>query len=279
MTGKGRSYGAITVINAMPLGKGATIGIDLKTEAKFTVEGNERIIEIVNDPDEDPTMAGYCVSAAYDAMDISEPAGWRLRIDSEIPVSRGLKSSSSACNAIITSVFSENHYKMDKIELIRLGVGCARKAKVTVTGSFDDACGCHLGGLVITDNNSDELICSRDLDETYDVVIYVPAEKIRKTGLPLEKLSTVRNEMEVAGSFAEFYPLKAMTMNGRIISKASGVDNSVAEMAINNGALGAGMSGSGPAIAIVLPKGDGRGFIEKTGLDNTILTTTRGLDL
>lgn len=41
---------------------------------------------------------------------------------------------------------------MDLIDLIHLGVKCAREAQVTVTGSFDDACGSGFGGFVMTDN-------------------------------------------------------------------------------------------------------------------------------
>ena len=72
-------------------------------------------------------------------------------------------------------------------------------------------------------------------------------------------------------------PFAAMTMNGRIISEASGVDNSVAERALDMGALGAGMSGSGPAVAIVVAEGDGKRFAEDMGMtsEETILTVTR----
>ena len=72
-------------------------------------------------------------------------------------------------------------------------------------------------------------------------------------------------------------PFWAMTENGRIISKASDVDNSVAERAMSMGALGAGMSGSGPAVAIVVPKGEGASFARDLGLpeSETIHTRTR----
>lgn len=276
MTGKGVSHGAITVINAMPMGIGATIGIELKTQAEFIPGGEKRTVSIVNDPDEDTTMARYCVEKAYKVMNKQEPTGWTLIVNSEIPVSRGLKSSSSACNAILHAVFNEYDFHINPVVLVDHGVSCAKKAKVTVTGSFDDACGCELGGLVITNNSENQIILHRDI-ETYDVVLYIPDKKIRKNTLNLEELQKVGTEINAALGITEFYPFSAMTMNGRIISKVSEVDNSVAEMALNNGALGAGMSGSGPAIAIVLENGRGQAFIERTGLKNTILTKTRGI--
>jgi len=276
MTGTGVSHGAITVINAMPAGIGATIGVSLRTVAQFTPGGEERIVIIKNDPSENTEMAKTCVSESYLLMGIDEPLGWRLEIDSEIPVSRGLKSSSSACNAIISSVMNENGFKIDTIDMIRLGVKCAKLAGVTVTGSFDDACGCHFGGFVITDNKTNSVLVNRSIDE-YDVIIYVPEEKIRKTNLPLEKLKSVASQMEDIITVAKTNPLKAMTENGRLISSVSGVDNSIAELALKNGALGAGMSGSGPAIAMVLRRGDTELFLKRTGLTGVIRTVTRGL--
>ena len=274
MTGIGISYGAVSVINAMPACIGATIGISLRTVAKFTPGGDERIVKIKNDPSEDIMMAWKCVSESYSHMNLTEPFGWSLEIDSEIPISRGLKSSSSACNAIISAVMDENGHSIDTIEMIRLGVKCAKLANVTVTGSFDDACGCHLGGFVMTDNTNNEIIMSKDVDDL-DVIVYVPDKKIRKAGLPVEELRKKAPEMLKIIEIAKTDPFKAMIENGRLMSPLSGVENSVAELALENGALGAGMSGSGPAVAIILKKGDTRSFLERTGLKDVIITTTR----
>lgn len=276
MTGEGRSHGSITVINAMPCGIGATIGVGLSTSARFSEHGDARVVRINNDVSEDTNMARICVRKAYERAGIEEPEGWSLETDSQIPVSRGLKSSSCACNAILRAVFSHLDFSMDPVDLIRLGVECAREAKVTVTGSFDDACGCGLGGLVMTDNRRDEIIDRADIGD-YDVVIHVPAFKIRKTGLPLDRLHEVAPLIQRAIDITMSDPFAAMTMNGRIISEASGVDNSVAERALDMGALGAGMSGSGPAVAIVVAEGDGKRFAEDMGMtsEETILTVTR----
>lgn len=276
MTGIGKSHGAITVINAMPCGIGATIGVSLETQAVFSICGDERKVVIKNDPAEDVSMASICVRRAYEVAGEEQPEGWVLETDSDIPVSRGLKSSSTACNAILRAVFTELDREMDPVMLIKLGVECAREAKVTVTGSFDDACGSGLGGLVMTDNTMDEIVAYSDIDE-HDVVIHVPKYKIPKKGIDVEALRAVAPDIRRAIGLAMKKPFQAMTINGRIISKVSGVDNSLAEKAISMGALGAGMSGAGPAIAIVVPKGDGESFAKDLGCDmeEIILTCTR----
>ena len=131
MTGHGRSYGAITVINAMPCGIGATI-VDLVTDSVFDVEGSERRSSSRNDPSEDDGMTRLCVSAAYSRMGSPSlrDGGW---ISSQIPVSRGLKSSSSACNSVLSAIFDEYDFKIGTMDMIRMGVACARAAGVTVT--------------------------------------------------------------------------------------------------------------------------------------------------
>lgn len=276
MTSVGRSHGSVTVVNAMPTGIGATMGVELETVAEFSGTGDSRRVTIGNDPDEDATMASICVRRAYESAGVPEPEGWDLRTRSQIPVSRGLKSSSSACNAILEAVFAEIGRDIDPVGLIRLGVQCAREAGVTVTGSFDDACGCGLGGLVKTDNTRDEILDMRDVDG-HDVVISVPPFKIRKSTMPVEALRTSAPRLREALEVCMDDPFRAMTLNGRVISEVQGVDNSVAERAIGMGALGAGMSGSGPAVAIVVARGDGASFARDMGLpeEGTIVTSTR----
>ena len=271
--GFGVSHGAITVINAIPCGIGSTIGIALRTTATFTPGGTVKSIKILNDPEEDVGMARICVETALRHIS-EEPTGWTLEVESDIPVSRGLKSSSSACNAIISAVFEEYNFKMNPIDVVRMGVNCARSAGVTVTGAFDDACGCHLGGLVITNNNRDEIIESRDIGE-YDVVIFVPDHKIRKQSITKEMFTPIVDRMQEAIAMASSDPFEAMNLNGELISSILEEDDSVAKFALKNGALAAGISGTGPGIAIVTEKGYGEILADL--LECSIITKTRGL--
>jgi len=278
------SYGAITVINAIPCGIGATVGIDLKTRAEFKVCGSKRSVRIVNDPDEDTNMARICVKNVFRYFGEDEPEGWSLIVDSQIPVSRGLKSSSSACNSIISSAaeWISNEYGKGfegydgTIEMIRLGVRCAREANVTVTGSFDDACGCHLGGLVITDNNNDEIIMRRDVDEK-DIILLVPDAKIRKPSLDRSRFHAFASLSAELAELAKKDWCSALTENGSLVAGAIGINDEISKKAMNMGALAAGVSGTGPALSVVVGKGDGRSFLndlEHNGYDS-ILTRTR----
>ncbi len=273
----GISWGAVSVINAMPGGVGATMGTMLTTRSDFAPGGEGRKVEIVNDPGESTLLAELCVSAAYRAVGTEEPECWHLRTLSETPPSRGLKSSSSACNSIITAVFAELGFVTDPLTVIKIGVECARAAKVTRTGSFDDACGCQYGGLVMTDNKTDSIIFIEDIPK-YDVVLHIPDRKIRKETIDLGPLRRAAEAQKGAIAIARTDPLTAMTLNGRIIAEASGLDNSVAEMSLKAGALGAGISGSGPSTAILLKRGTAGSFLRDTGLEHVIVTETRRLN-
>ncbi|MGI6472151.1 MAG: shikimate kinase [Candidatus Methanomethylophilaceae archaeon] len=274
--GMGISWGAISVINAMPCGIGAVIGTELTTRSEFIPEGRKRTVEITNDPSEPTLLAELCVSAAYAELKIDEPEGWRLKTTSEIPPSRGLKSSSSAANSILSAVFDELGHSVDSMRMIRLGVDCAKRAGVTKTGSFDDACGCHFGGFTITNNTDNEVILMEDFP-VYDVILHIPDVKIRKSGLDMDSLAAVADRQRGVIKLSETDPLGALTENGRLIAEASDLDNSVAEDALKAGALAAGITGSGPATAIVTEEGKGKEFVGNTGLKNIIITKTRSL--
>jgi len=279
------SHGAITVINAIPCGVGAAVGVDLVTRSEFAAGGAGRSVRIINDPGEDTRMAEICVKRTFEHLNICEPEGWSLSVDSEIPVSRGLKSSSSACNSIISSVggwISKEHGtgfgdgKEDILEMIRLGVRCAKEAGVTVTGAFDDACACHLGGFVITDNERNSLIAHKDA-ERYDVILLVPEDRIRKPSIDRQMFRDLSERMRGVIRTAENDWLSALTENGGLIAKVLGIDDMIAEDAMRMGALAAGVSGTGPAVSVVVGRGEGISFLKDLAHDGyeTIVTRTR----
>jgi shikimate kinase len=197
-----------------------------------------------------------------------------------------LKSSSSACNAIVSSVaetISEEYGKKgfgdsrdEILDMIRLGVRCAREACVTVTGAFDDACGCHLGGLSVTDNGNDTLIHHCGVEEE-DVILLIPETKIRKSSLDVERFRSAADASRSLIDIAKKDWHSALTENGKIVARVAGIDDNVSARAMSMGALAAGVSGTGPAISVVVRKNEGRSFLND--LDHkgyeTIMTRTR----
>ena len=270
MSGIGQSHGCISVINGIVNGKGAVIGINLVTEAAYREWDAEPFVKVIGEETDD-NLARICVRRTLERIGRNPDTGYYLTIKSEIPPSRGLKSSSSVCNAVIRAVLDAYSVDMDDNEMIRLGVECAKEAKVTVTGSFDDACGCQFGGLIFT-NNYENRILSKGLIDDYDVIICTPEYTKRK--VPKEEYQAVASEMEDIQRLAEEDPLKALTLNGRLIARVTGEGTAIIDRALELGALAAGISGTGPAVAVVCRKGTGKYIAEKLPC-GTIVTETR----
>ena len=247
MTGHGVSYGAISVMNAIPCGIGATIGIDLRTEVDFAPAAITEVT-LIDRPNTGSRLVKTCVARTLEALG-EAPFNYELTVRTDIPPSMGLKSSSSVCNAVISAVLDHFQVHWDPMRVIKLGVECAKECKVTITGAIDDACGCHLGGLVVTDNTKNELISRTDVPR-YDVVICVPDTSIPKSKVPVEKYRELRNKYEsMVPGIRENY-LKVLNENGSLVGYIIGNED-LAAKAMGLGALAAGVTGTGPAVAIV----------------------------
>ncbi len=271
MSGHGTSYGAVSVMNAIPCGIGSTIGIGLRTDAEFTPSDSVRI-ELVDRPNLNPRLAEVCAKRALEWIG-EETEGFELTVRTDIPPSQGLKSSSSVCNAVISAVLDSYGVEKDPLEVVRLGVECAKYCKVTITGAFDDACGCGLGGLVVTDNSLNILI-SRDEIPAYDVVICVPDRSIPKSKVPVERYKALKGEYEALVPEIRDGYLGVLTKNGEYVSQIIGGGSDLARKALDLGALAAGISGTGPATAVLTERGDGGRMAEGLGCPCIITETS-----
>ena len=269
LTSVGVSHGCISVINGIVNGTGAVIGIALETVAEYTEGGDSQNV-IIEGCQTDDALARICVREAMRQVGL-EPVGYTLCIRSEIPPSRGLKSSSSVCNAVIKAVFAEHKYKLPVVDMIRIGVRCAIEAGVTVTGSFDDACGCELGGFVKTYNYEDRILARKEM-KAKPVVLCIPDHIKRK--VPREAYETRAADMEEAIALCDRDVYAAMTMNGRIIAEVTGESGDLVELAMENGAVAAGVSGTGPAVAIICKDGDAERIAELMPCE-TMITEVR----
>ena len=159
MKGKATCHGGATIVNAMANGKGAAFGLSICTTAEVEIEpGNGLDVEMNGLSDESDQLVRLCIKGVLDRTTPGEDRLVRVRTTSDIPVSRGLKSSSAAANAVIMATLDALGEQMDPLEAIRIGTKAAIAAKVSVTGAFDDACASLFGGVAITDNRSETLM-------------------------------------------------------------------------------------------------------------------------
>ena len=259
MTGKATAiaHGAATIVNAMAFGKGAAFGVDLwtKAEVKLTDEPHVIKAEITSDPKENTALMEKTVMRVLQLFSLDNSFGAKVKTWSNIPIAKGLKSSSAAANAVALAATAALDKTLDDLELVNLGVDAAFDAKVTVTGAFDDACASYFGGVVITDNLKREIVKHLPLAEDLTVLFHVPPQKAYTADSNVRRLQTVKPLVEVVYEQAlEGKIWEALTLNGLIYSAASGYDNSIAIDALAAGAVAAGLCGKGPAVTAVTPK-------------------------
>jgi len=250
------SHGAATIINAIATGKGAAIGVDLWTKARIRLTDEPGIIEstIVSDPTEDPVLIEKTVERVLKHFNLERKFGAKVETRSNIPIARGLKSSSVAGNAIALATVAALNKKLDDVTIVKLGVDGAIDAKVTITGAFDDACASYFGGVVVTDNLKRRIVKRFEMAEDLAVMFYVPAKKTYTVSSDVSRMKSVASLVKIAYKEA----LKgnhwvALTLNGLIYSSALGYNRSVAVDALMAGALAAGLSGTGPAVTAIVP--------------------------
>ena len=259
MTGKATAiaHGAATIVNAIALGKGAAFGVDLwtKAEVKLTDEPHVIKAEITSDPKENTALMEKTVMRVLQRFSLENSFGAKVKTWSNIPIAKGLKSSSAAANAVALAATAALDKTLDDLEIVNLGVDAAFDAKVTVTGAFDDACASYFGGVVVTDNLNREIVKQLPLAEDLVVLFHVPPQKAYTADSNVGRLQTVKPLVEVAYEQAlEGKVWEALTLNGLIYSSASGYNPSIAIDALAAGAVAAGLCGKGPAVTAVTPK-------------------------
>jgi len=243
-------------VNAIALGEGAAFGVDLWTKAEVTLTDEANIIigEITSDPAENTLLIEKTVSRVFRHFGVETQFGAKVKTSSNIPIARGLKSSSAAANAVALATVAALGRELDDLGVVNLGVDAAFDAKVTVTGAFDDACASYFGGVVVTDNLNRKILQRFPLPEDLTVLFHVPAKKSYTGDSDVAKLALVKPFVQAAFEEAKkgnFW--MALTINGTVYSTALGYDNSVATDALKAGAVAAGLCGKGPAVTAVVP--------------------------
>jgi len=249
-------HGAATIINAIAMGKGAAFGVDLWTKAEVKLTDELGVIEgeIVSDPSENTILIEKTVRKVLEYFGIKEKFGAKVKTWSNIPIARGLKSSSSAANAIVLATVAALKKSLDDLTIVNLGVDGAIDAKVTITGAFDDACASYFGDVVITDNEKRRIVKRFKISEDLAILFYIPREKAYTISSDVQRMKAVASLVKIVYEEAlkgKFW--SALTLNGLIYSSALGYNSSMALDALIAGALAAGLSGKGPSVTAVVP--------------------------
>jgi len=249
------SFGAVTIVNAMATGKGAALGTKLWTRAKVTLTTQRGLVSVRNltNPRESGRLVEETAKHVFRRFGYTRRLGAIVETESNIPIAVGLKSSSAASNAVALACVKALGRKTSDIEVVKLGVDASLRAGVTLTGAFDDACACYLGGVVITDNLKRRILKRFKPGSRFRILVHVPKQKRYTHDVDPAPLKDIRPIIRVAHREAlrgNYW--NSLTLNGLAYSNAFGIDTTSTMAALNAGAVAAGLTGKGPAVVAIV---------------------------
>ncbi|MGL4669970.1 MAG: shikimate kinase [Methanobacteriaceae archaeon] len=312
-----RVPGSATIINAIATGFGSAFGIGLNvtTTAKITDSG----IKTSSDVNASPNLMELCVKETIDyynyliniidtnsssrlsfkirnsklnSTDINlDDIGFSIKTESTLPQSSGLSSSSATSNGVVKVVaklLSEEFdlNPLNDMEIINLAIDASLKAKVTITGAFDDATASYFGGITVTNNmerdiiikepfsnnnnNNNNLVNSNNNNNSSNnnsnsnsnsnyygnnynkVLVYMPKTHAKTSDANLANMKLIAPFVETAFKKArEKKYFEALTLNGILYCTALGFNPKIALDALNSGAIASGLSGTGSSFVAI----------------------------
>jgi len=266
LEGQGESHGALTVVNAVATGRGAALGVHLKVKAKVYLKKLGS-----NTSTHRKDLVGVLCERVFDYLGVKGLAA-SSEVSTQIPASVGMKSSSSVANALILALADALGVKLSSNEVLMLNVESSRRAGVTYTGALDDAAACLLGGVQVTDNRNDRIVCSYSAKDE-KVVFLVPYGYMRPDVNSCIS-SSLRENVSTAYSLAlrgRYHD--AINLNGSVYSAALGYPGEPSVVALRNGATAAGLTGNGPAYAALVSSSSLASLVDAwSGLGKTMVT-------
>ncbi|HKW43900.1 MAG TPA: shikimate kinase [Thermoplasmata archaeon] len=253
MKARASCFGAGTIVNAIAAGRGMAFGLALRVSATAEARPNADGVRVRVPAGVDPTLAQNTASRVLRRS--RRKSGLEVSLESEIPISRGLKSSSAVANAVVLASARALSLDLEPLQMIEIGVDAALDAGVTITGAFDDACASFFGGIVGADNRARKIIMSDRFPEGLVAAVHVPRRAITKQSLKRTDFSPIRPTVEEAFQLAlkgDYF--RALEMNSSAYASVLDIDETPAIRARAAGAVASGISGAGPSIvALVKP--------------------------
>jgi shikimate kinase len=238
-------HGAISIVNAVATGFGSALGISLKVQVEIVAEKGSGIT----------FRSGECTPMIRHIIDNILPEDFvkenhlKVLISSEIPTGVGLKSSSAVSCAMALACAGLVDNKINDTYVINSAINGSIFAKTTITGAYDDSAACYYGGFVTTDNFGRKLLRTDPCNADLVAIIQVPEKRQRGDISKLKLVSNLYSDAFNLAYAGDYW--KAMILNGLLTSSILIENYLPARLALENGALAAGISGNGPAVAAV----------------------------
>ncbi|MFB5646960.1 MAG: shikimate kinase [Candidatus Nitrosomaritimum yanchengensis] len=249
-------HGAVSLVNAIANKKGATLGISLSVEATVETTPGKGITILSKNKTLSSRLINKTIEKILTKKDLEENK-IVVNLESEIPTGYGLKSSSAISSAVALACAKIFKPNMTDQQILLAGVDASIESKVSITGAYDDACSCYFGGFNVTDNAKKKIVHSEKIPSNLVAVIFIPKNRKRVNVKNLKMLSSVFDNAWKLAKNSNYW--EAMIINGLATSTILNSDPKIITDLLEKGALGASVSGNGPAIAAIVKKGNESG--------------------
>lgn len=256
--GTGQAHGACSLLHAAGTGYGASIALDLPIIVKALDRPSKRQLE-----DSDGVLPA--VVEAWVSNGLALPEGLEANdihwaVASKIPQNRGLKSSAALSVAGIKALCEATNTDLSDFEIVSLSSQAQVNAGVSITGSIDDSWACLTKGWRLINANAEDIesgvVMSGPGPNPDDWIVLIAARDERKARPELENFAPLFQEFEKALiALQQGELLNCLTINGRAVCSVTNdiQGRKIANDAFINGARASGVTGSGPAVVIIIP--------------------------
>jgi len=256
--GTGQAHGACSLLHAAGTGYGCSISLDLPVIVKALDRPSKRALN-----DSDNLLGNVLDSWIENGLSLpegleKEDIHWAIA--SKIPPKRGLKSSAAVSVAAIKALCEATQTELENADIVAISSQAQVNSGVSITGSIDDSWACLTKGWKLIDANAESIEEGIVMEgpglnpDDWDVLIICREERNVKP--ELEDFIPFYQEFEKALiTLQQGELLNCLTINGRALC---GVLNDVqgrkfSNDAFLNGARASGITGSGPAVVIIIP--------------------------
>ena len=255
--GKGHAHGACSLLHAAGNGYGAAMALDLPVIVRLLDKPSKR--EVHDSDGVLPALLDAWVNGGHPLPEGFQREDLHWGVKSDVPRKQGLKSSAAVCIAALRALCAATDTSLEDEEMVALAAEAQLAAGTSLTGSIDDAWACLHPGWKLVDVQapiSEGVLIDEPGLSPEDWIVLLVLRGPREVQPTLEDFASQMTAFQEAlGALQANNPLVALTWNGRgTVAALRDIEGrKMANDSFMNSARAAGISGSGPALVIVVP--------------------------
>ncbi|MCH1460839.1 MAG: hypothetical protein L7U25_00600 [Candidatus Poseidonia sp.] len=255
--GKGSAHGACSLLHAAALGYGASIALDLPITVRLLDRPSKR--EVTDKDSLLDAVLDVWIEAKHPLPESYEKDELHWGVNSKIPVKQGLKSSAATSIAALRALCDATKTQLEAADLVALSAQAQLNAGVSLTGSIDDAWACSTKGWKLIDIQApiaEGVLLTGEGPKSDDWTVLLVLRGEREQQPVMEDFAPhLQPYQQALNALQDGNELVAITWNGRgtVAALRDIQGRKMSNDSFMNSARSAGISGSGPALVVIVP--------------------------